>query len=172
VAAYAQATPNAGHDAIVALEQLVPRLTLATQNVDGLHARAGSSAIELHGSLRALTCTGCTLTEPLNGPFDLAALAHACGGLRRPGVVWFGELLPRDAWEAAELASADADVILVAGTSAQVQPAASLARVGDPTVTLIEVNPEPALAGATELVLPVGTEVGLPAIVEALRAAR
>src|SRR5579872_345746 len=73
IAAYAGAEPNAGHRALVELTALVPQLTLATQNVDGLHARAGSrNVIELHGDLRTLTCTGCTIAEPLEVPFDLA----------------------------------------------------------------------------------------------------
>ena len=168
IAAYAKAQPNAGH---VALAELVPHLTLATQNVDGLHVRAGShDAIELHGNLRTLTCTGCSAAEPLAGPFDLAGLQHECGGLRRPAVVWFGEALPRGAWAAAADASARADAVIVAGTSAQVQPAASLARAGDPTLTVIEVNPEPALDDTGAFVLAVGTEVGLPALVERVRA--
>ncbi len=173
LAAYANAQPNPGHSALVELARLVPHFTLATQNVDGLHARAGShDAIELHGNLRTLTCTGCRTAEPLAEPFDLADLRHGCGGLRRPAVVWFGEALPHAAWEAAAAASAHADAIIVAGTSAQVQPAASLARAGDPSVDLIEVNPEPALDATDAFVLAVGTEVGLPALVERVSALR
>lgn len=171
LAAYRDAEPNAGHQALVGLAGLVPRLTLATQNVDGLQQRAGArEAIELHGNLRTLTCTGCAAADPLAGPFDLAGLRHDCGGLRRPGVVWFGEALPRAAWDAAFEASADADVAIVAGTSAQVQPAASLAHA-NPAADVIEINPEPALHRATEraLVLAAGTEVALPAVVERLR---
>jgi len=173
IAAYTGAQPNPGHSALVALADLVPHLTIATQNVDGLQARAGSrDVIELHGNLRTLTCTDCAAADPLPGPFDLALLRHACGGLRRPAVVWFGEALPRAAWSAAADASAGADAIVVAGTSAQVHPAATLARAGDPSVTVIEVNPEPALAGTGAFVLAVGTEVGLPALVERLRRLR
>lgn len=173
IAAYADAQPNPGHIALVELAKLVPHLTLATQNVDGLHGRAGSrDVIELHGNLRTLTCTGCAAADPLAAPFDLAGLQHACGGLRRPAVVWFGEALPRGPWAAAADASARADAIVVAGTSAQVQPAASLARAGDGSVDVIEVNPEPALDGLGAFVLAVGTEVGLPALVARVRAKR
>jgi NAD-dependent deacetylase len=173
IAAHLAARPNAGHEALAALAELVPQLTLATQNVDGLQLRAGSTGvIELHGNLRTLTCTGCEAADPLAGPFDPAGLRHACGGLRRPGVVWFGEALPRDAWEAAFAASARADAILVAGTSAQVYPAASLARANDAGAEVIEINPEPALDGGSTLVLACGTEIGLPAIVEQLRRLR
>jgi len=173
IAAYAGAEPNPGHAALVALADLVPQLTIATQNVDGLQARAGSrDVIELHGNLRTLTCTGCAAADPLRGPFDLASLRHACGGLRRPAVVWFGEALPRVAWSAAADASARADAIVVAGTSAQVHPAASLARAGDASVTVIEINPEPALADTAAFVLAVGAEIGLPALIERLRRLR
>ena len=167
LAAHRDAQPNAGHHALVALAGLVPHLTIATQNVDGLQLRAGSTGvIELHGSLRTLTCTGCHAADPLTGPFDLAGLLHDCGGLRRPGVVWFGEALPRAAWDAAFTAGAEADVAIVAGTSAQVQPAASLAHA-NPTATVIEINPEPALSASERaLVLVAGTEIALPAIVE------
>lgn len=162
--AYADAEPNAGHRALVALAARVPHFTLATQNVDGLHTRAGSDPIELHGSIRVLRCTGCTARDPLDGPFDLTQLRHTCGGLRRPGVVWFGETLPPEAWTRAERASDEADVVIVAGTSAHVYPAAALARTGEANVTVIEVNPEPALTGTGALVLAVGTEIGLPAL--------
>jgi NAD-dependent deacetylase len=170
IAAHLAARPNAGHHALVALAELVPNVTLATQNVDGLHVRAGSrDAIELHGNLRTLSCTGCAAADPLEAPFDLAELRHGCGGMRRPGVVWFGEALPADAWAAAFAASAQADAILVAGTSAQVYPAASLASANARGAAVIEINPEPALNAADGFVLACGTEVGLPAIVARLR---
>ena len=172
IAAYRDAEPNAGHRALVALEARFPDFTLATQNVDGLHLRAGSrNVVELHGDLRTLICTGCAYREGLRGPFDLQRLQHACGGKLRPNVVWFGESLPERAWSLAQRMSARADAIVVAGTSVQVFPAAALARANDPSVTVIEVNPEPALAGATPYVLDVGTEIGLPAIAEGLAAA-
>jgi NAD-dependent deacetylase len=170
LAAHRDAQPNPGHHALVELASLVPQLTIATQNVDGLQLRAGSTGvIELHGNLRTLTCTGCAAADALDEPFDLAGLRHACSGLRRPGVVWFGEALPRDAWEGAFAASASADVAIVAGTSAQVQPAASLAHA-NPAAAIIEINPEPALhPNSQTLVLAAGTEVALPAIVERLK---
>ena len=72
-AAYAGAEPNAGHAALVELEQCVPAFFLATQNVDGLHRRAGSRAlVELHGDLQSLRCTGCAYRERLDAPFDVA----------------------------------------------------------------------------------------------------
>lgn len=163
-AAYAAAEPNAGHRALVELEKEVPRVFIATQCVDGLQKRAGSRAlVELHGDLQTVRCTGCSHREPLTEPFDLDRIAHECGGKLRPNIVWFGEALPVDAWERAARESAAADLIIVAGTSLLVQPAASLARVGDPRVRVIEANPE-AGGGPNVIALVSGTEVALPAL--------
>ena len=167
-AAYAAAEPNAGHTALVELERRVPAFFLATQNVDGLQRRAGSRAlVELHGDLQSVRCTGCAYREALAAPFDVARIAHACGGKLRPNVVWFGEALPPAAWERAESESAAADVVLVAGTSLLVHPAASLARVGERGVTVIEINPD-ASGGRNVLALRAGVEVALPQIVAEL----
>jgi NAD-dependent deacetylase len=164
-AAYAAAEPNAGHRALAELEGRAPRFFLATQNVDGLQTRAGSrSVVELHGDLQSVRCTGCAYREALTAPFDVGRIAHDCGGKLRPNVVWFGEPLPPDAWNRAERASAQADVVIVAGTSLAVAPAASLARVGDRSVTVIEINPD-ASGGPNVLALRTGTEVALPELV-------
>ncbi len=179
IAAYLAAAPNAGHVALAELQELVARVVVATQNVDGLHARAGSrNVLELHGSIFDVKCTGrcvpCgTPFERLRGPLDFTRLQHdGCDGMRRPGVVWFGENLPQDTLLEAQLQSRQADVILVAGTSAQVEPAASLAQKYRSQTLLVEINPEPALRHRTPLVLAEGTETGLPAIVGALRGIR
>lgn len=167
-AAYAAAEPNAGHRALVDLERYVPHVFLATQNVDGLHKRAGSRApAELHGDLQTVRCTGCAYREPLLAPFDIARIVHTCGGKLRPNVVWFGEALPADVWERAARESAAADVVIVGGTSLLVHPAASLARVGDEHVTVIEVNPD-ATGGPNVLALHAGTEIALPAVLDAI----
>jgi NAD-dependent deacetylase len=167
--AYAAADPNAGHRALADLERRVPAFFLATQNVDGLQTRAGSRAlVELHGDLQTARCTGCAYRETLDAPLEIGRIAHACGGKLRPNVVWFGESLPPDAWELAERASSAADTIVVAGTSLLVQPAASLARVGDRGVTVIEINPD-AGGGPNVLALRTGTEIALPALVDALQ---
>lgn len=163
-AAYAAAEPNAGHRALVELEDAVPHVFVATQNVDGLQRRAGSRAlVELHGDLQTVRCTGCAYREPLTAPFDLARIRHACGGKLRPNIVWFGEGLPVDAWERAARESVAADLIIVGGTSLLVQPAASLARVGDSRVRVIEINPE-AAGGPNVIALESGTEIALPAL--------
>jgi NAD-dependent deacetylase len=128
--------PNPAHRAIAALAHRVPRLTLVTQNVDGLHQRAGSpDVLELHGSLNRPYCRDCghshALSDaPLAGPLEGAPLppprCDCCGGPVRPGVVWFGETLSADVWDAAETAANGCDLVLVVGTSALVYPAAEL----------------------------------------------
>lgn len=140
----ARAEPNAGHRALVSLERTVPRLTLVTQNVDGLHQRAGSTAVvEFHGNLFANRCfreacaVDCDDSQPV-------PKCPRCGGPARPGVVWFGETIPATALELSFAAAADCDVFLSVGTSSLVQPAAGLADVaGEAGATTIEINPEP-----------------------------
>jgi NAD-dependent deacetylase len=149
-----KAEPNAGHLALARLEQRTPTFTLITQNVDGLHDRAGSRHIlKVHGDIwtnRCQTCGGETAEFPA-GP-----LPHCgCGGLLRPGVVWFGEALPQGVWREAERAAREAEVMLVVGTSAQVYPAAGLILFAqDHGAAVIEVNLEAtALSDAIDVSL-------------------
>lgn len=141
----AQAQPNAGHRALVELEQRTGDFTLITQNVDGLHDRAGSRRLlKLHGDLWTLRCTGCG-RECQDHTVPLPALPpHCeCGALLRPGVVWFGESLPEEALREAFAAARRAQVFLVVGTSAVVQPAASLPLLArEAGARLVEVNTE------------------------------
>jgi NAD-dependent deacetylase len=129
----ADAQPNAAHHAIRRLERLLTaqarRFTLVTQNVDRLHQAAGSAdVVELHGSLWVWRCTQCgTEGEDRRVPFPEYPLHCACGGLMRPGVVWFGESLPPQALERAVQAAEECDLFLSIGTSAVVYPAAGLA---------------------------------------------
>lgn len=176
--------PNAGHEALVALERRVPEFLMATQNVDGLHAAAGSEAlIELHGNLFADRCTRC---GDVSSSWDLALgfdvdpedptsdpelpSCDACGGLTRPGVVWFGESLPDGAMERAGEAAATADVLLVIGTSGVVYPAAGLAAIasrsgGKVVVVNIEGSAHDSVADITLL----GGSAGiLPRVLEAM----
>jgi NAD-dependent deacetylase len=141
-AAHRRAQPNAGHYALASLEERYSDFTLATQNVDSLHLRAGSrNVLELHGALRTARCTGCDAREPLDSRgLDLDRIEHDCGGQLRPDIVWFGESLPSSAWERACAAADRAEVILVVGTSAVVYPAAALATRAKAFV--VEVNPE------------------------------
>src|SRR5574342_704349 len=123
--------PNAGHEALARLEARVPEFLLATQNVDGLHASAGSRRlIELHGSIWQLRCVGCGLSREERGVLGELPPRCACGALLRPGVVWFGENLPEDGLLKAFEAARAADVVLVVGTSSLVYPAAALPQAG------------------------------------------
>lgn len=147
----AKAEPNAGHQAIAALEHLIPTFTLVTQNVDRLHHRAGSrNVLELHGNLQDVRCSVCDREEfPGWTPLPALPTCDHCGGLLRPGVVWFGESLPPDTLQAALNATLDADLLLVVGTSAAVYPAAGLIDIAAGTGgNVIEVNLEPTEASS------------------------
>jgi NAD-dependent deacetylase len=143
-AAHRRARPNAGHYALSRLETQLRDFTLATQNVDSLHVRAGSrNVLELHGNLREARCDRCGSRRPLDATgMPLDEIDHACGGRMRPDIVWFGEALPHDQWERARRAASRADVILVVGTSAVVYPAAALAAPSNGNAYVVEVNPE------------------------------
>jgi NAD-dependent deacetylase len=164
--------PNPGHRALVALEDYFAHkaggdsFTLTTQNVDGLHQAAGSRRVlELHGSLRRVRCTQCQAIED-RGIEELPELPHcgSCGGLLRPDVVWFHEMLPEDVWRRAAKATAACQCFLVVGTSAVVYPAAGLIDAArDAGAAVIEVNPEAtaasrrgglALRGPSGVILP------------------
>lgn len=141
----AKAEPNPGHMALAQLERRVPDFTLITQNVDGLHERAGSRRVlKLHGDIWTLHCLGCGLEETNHDvPLREIPPRCTCGGLFRPGVVWFGEALPANVLRHAMEAAAHAQVFLVVGTSAVVQPAASLPLLAQQNgAKLVEVNLE------------------------------
>jgi len=142
-AAHAAAEPSAAHRALAALEARSGNFTLATQNVDSLHLRAGSkNVLELHGSLREARCTTCDARRVLDGPLDASEIEHACGGRWRPDIVWFGESLPQAVWARAVDAAERAEVVLVVGTSGLVNPAASLATRFARRAYVVEINPE------------------------------
>jgi NAD-dependent deacetylase len=122
-------TFNPAHKALVELESGIPQFTLVTQNVDGLHGKAGSrNLLEIHGNLWKVRCLQCHRVHLDESP-DMGPLPHCenCGGLLRPHVVWFGESLDSDLLQRAIQAARSSEVMLVIGTSAVVQPAASLA---------------------------------------------
>jgi len=143
---YANAQPNPGHLALAKLEKSYPEFTLITQNTDGLHLAAGSENIlELHGSLRRNRCHSCGKLFPekvtANGQKPPRC---PCGGMLRPDVVWFGEPLSPSILDAALRAASDAEAFFSVGTSALVQPAASLPLMAKRNGgLLIEINIEP-----------------------------
>jgi NAD-dependent deacetylase len=169
-----RASPNPAHVAIRDLENLAPRLTLVTQNVDDLHERAGSRVVHhLHGTLAHPFCIDCKSAyvlppgipdEPENGRRVEPPRCGDCGGRIRPGVVWFGESLPQGEWAIAERAASECDVFLCIGTSAVVYPAASLIpRAADAGAVTVQINPNAAdsdtqvsfqLRGPAGIVLP------------------
>ncbi len=143
-----QAQPNPGHEALAELAELVP-LTIVTQNIDGLHQRAGSrDVIELHGSALRFKClagrhTGLSLAD-LGGSDEAPPRCPHCGEIVRPDVVWFGEALPTAALERAFELASRCEVLLAVGTSGVVYPAAMVPVLAQQAgATVIDVNPEP-----------------------------
>jgi NAD-dependent deacetylase len=138
--------PNAAHCALADIERTIDDFVVITQNVDGLHQAAGSRRVlELHGSIWRLRCTHCHHTrEDRRVPLpDLPPHCPKCSSLLRPDVVWFGESLPVDVVQAAWSAAAGCGTMLVIGTSAVVEPAASLPRIAHRhEARLIEFNPK------------------------------
>ncbi len=135
--------PNPGHYALVELEKRAPAFTLITQNVDGLHERAGArNVLRVHGSIWSVRCLGCGIErEDRRAPLQEIPPRCECGAMLRPGVVWFGEALPGDVWRKAEAAARAADLFLVIGTSAVVYPAAGLAQIAKASgARVVEIN--------------------------------
>lgn len=172
--------PNPGHVAIAELEQLVPQMVVVTQNIDGLHQRAGSTdVIPLHGDIRRHRCFADCQGNPTFVDIETFAWERAngppacplCGAWVRPDVVWFGEMLPPGAFQRAEGLCRHADVVLVVGTSGEVQPAASLPRFARRhRATIIEVNPNPSAITPDAHIFLQGTSgVILPQVIAALR---
>ena len=178
-----ETAPNPAHHALATLEALVQRdggsFLLVTQNVDDLHRQAGSEAVvELHGNITRSYCIDCRrpASEADLAPdaADKIAKCPDCGGLLRPDVVWFGEMLPEGAMEKAQQAAAEADVFLSVGTSAVVYPAAGLPlAAAQHGAYVAEVNVErSAVAGeVNEVVLGKAGET-LPPLIEAVQSAR
>lgn len=142
--------PNAGHLALVRMQDGVEarggRFTLLTQNVDRLHQRAGSrGVVELHGSLMAWRCTRTGAEhEPPPAPFTEFPPRSPAGAPMRPGVVWFGEMLPEAALGSAHAALESCDLFFSIGTSAVVQPAAGFVTIADRAgARTVEINLHP-----------------------------
>jgi len=170
----ARAEPNPGHRALVELARRVPELTLITQNVDGLHQRAGShDVVELHGNIATTKCFDeDSIVSEYAETGAVPPRCPRCGGLLRPGVVWFHESLPAAALERAMESTRRAEVFFSIGTSTVVYPAAELPFIArDHGAFVVEINPEAtplsvhahhSLRGASGAIL--------PAIVRALAA--
>jgi NAD-dependent deacetylase len=136
--------PNAGHIAIAQFQDIIPEVTVVTQNIDNLHRRAGSKNIfELHGNIEKNYCMKCK--KRYDGDIDLSAKVPVCecGGMIRPDIVWFGEYLPEDQFIGSEKAVRNCDVFVAAGTSAVVYPAAGLIYAAkEAGAYIIEINIE------------------------------
>jgi len=161
--------PNTAHETLAEMESRLDDFILITQNIDGLHRLAGSrNVVELHGNIWRLRCTrGCRSPwEDRSVPLaEIPPHCPHCGALARPDVVWFGESLPAEALEAAFAAAQRCQVMLVVGTSAVVQPAASLPLVAlQRGAYVVEINPQPTpLSDSMDQVLHEPAAVALPA---------
>jgi NAD-dependent deacetylase len=161
--------PNLGHEALAKMQDFFKDFTLITQNVDGLHERAGSRGLlEVHGNIMRSFCVDCRKFAPAEFLENLKPGERAscleCEGLLRPDVVWFGEMLPAEVWQKAQEASANCDLFFTIGTSAAVYPAAGLPTFAqEQGAYVVEINPQPTeisklvdetLRGPSAVVLP------------------
>ena len=137
--------PNPAHTALATLEKRCEDFTLITQNVDGLHKKGGSkNTLELHGNIWKVRCTVCGVVEEnYDVPIALPPHCNGCGGLLRPHIVWFGEMLEEEVLTEAYSALERCGVLMIIGTSGVVQPAASMALIGKRSgAFVVEVNLE------------------------------
>ena len=138
-----EAKPNLGHLAIANLEKF-KKVIVLTQNIDGLHQKAGStSVLELHGSMIRIKCTKCSFRDEVISDFKKLPPICSCGEILRPDVVWFGEPLPQDVWHDAIFHANSCDAMIITGTSLVVSPANTLPIYAKQNnAVLIEINPE------------------------------
>ncbi|MCV0365727.1 MAG: NAD-dependent deacylase [Nitrosopumilus sp.] len=137
------AQPNLGHKAIAELEKYV-KVAVLTQNIDGLHQKAGSSEVlELHGSIIKIKCSVCNFNEEITSEISEILPLCKCGNILRPDVVWFGESLPQDVWQKAMIYASQCDLMVIVGTSLVVSPANTLPIYAKQNnALLIEINPD------------------------------
>jgi NAD-dependent deacetylase len=162
-----KANPNPGHLAIADLEKY-KKVTVLTQNIDGLHQRAGSTNVyELHGSIITIKCTVCDFKDIITTNFPKLPPLCKCGNMLRPYVVWFGEALPQDIWKSAIEKSSSCDIMIVVGTSLAVSPANLLpVYAKENGATMIEVNPDQTpMSGTMDLSLRSSAAKALPELV-------
>jgi len=150
------AVPNAGHRAMAVMEERGWLQGIVTQNIDGLHQRAGSrNVVEFHGTVHRLVCLSCGKQYDI-GEFrqDLPPSCPMCEAIMKPDVVFFDEPIPAEALQAASQVTKTAHVLIVAGTSCNVMPAAMIpVDVHRRGGRIIEVNPEPVLSGMADIVV-------------------
>jgi len=154
--AIADAMPNSGHEAMALMEQQGWLKGIITQNIDGLHQKSGShNVVEFHGTLSRLICLNCGSKYPVEQFLkDLPPVCPECGELMKPDVVFFDEPIPGEALQAVERIVAAADLLIVAGTSCNVMPAAMIPlEVYQRGGKIIEINPEPALGEMAAVIL-------------------
>ena len=163
------AKPNPGHFAIAELEKFKDVVVL-TQNIDGLHQRAGSSnVLELHGSIIRIKCTVCEFEDDIPSSFEnLPPKCIKCNNILRPDVVWFGESLPQKVWNQAIIEASSCEIMIVAGTSLVVSPANTLpVYAKENNATLIEVNPEQTqMSSEMDMSLRTTSAQALPSIIK------
>lgn len=137
------AQPNLAHKAIAELEKYV-KVVVLTQNIDGLHQKAGSSEVlELHGSIIKIKCSVCNFNEEIISEISETLPLCKCGNVLRPDVVWFGESLPQDVWQKAMIYASQCDLMIIVGTSLVVSPANTLPIYAKQNnALLIEINPD------------------------------
>ncbi len=158
-AVLAPLAPNPGHEALVRMEERLPHFTLITQNIDGLHEKAGSrNILELHGNIWFVRCLGCGRVAEDQSVLPPMPRCTVCGELLRPHVVWFGEPLDPPVLKRATEAVQGADVMMVVGTSGTVEPAASMGMSAKRNgAFVVEINLEPA-AGFVDIAATAGAE--------------
>ena len=172
-----RAEPNRAHYALAELERLGKLSCVITQNVDGLHFKAGSkNVVELHGNMREAVCLSCRRVVSMEEAMSMAKRGHLpprcdCGGVLKPNVVLFNEPLPKDAYRRALVESMRCDLMLVVGTSLQVYPAAYLPAVAKQRgAKLVIINMEPTpFDEAADVVIQAKAGEALPAIVEIVK---
>ncbi|NOY68343.1 MAG: NAD-dependent deacylase [Deltaproteobacteria bacterium] len=141
-----KAVPNSAHTSLARLEELSILKTVITQNIDGLHQKAGNTdVIEFHGNFAWLTCMDCgNRKETISVNMDVLPPRCECGGIFRPDCVFFGEAIPEEALIRSREEARACEVMLVVGTSAIVQPAAFMPMIAHQSgAKIIEINPEP-----------------------------
>ncbi len=166
---FAAAEPNQAHRVLARLEERGLLKALITQNIDNLHQQAGSKrVIELHGSSQTLTCTACGKTVPADPCYlDRLPPSCGCGGLLKPGCIFFGEDIPASAWNESLRAIEQTDLLMVIGSTGEVYPAASLPyQAASRGARIVEINPSASsyTRSITDIFIPLAAGAALPEI--------